>query len=95
MISREPLDEHLPLARPTRGDAQAMPTTQFAMEQVAAIGLIKMDLLGLSNLTILERAVELIEKRHAVRVDLDALPEDPKTFAMLTAGDTFGVFQLE
>ncbi len=95
VISREPLDEHLPLARPTRGDAQAMPTTQFAMEQVAAIGLIKMDLLGLSNLTILERAVELIEKRHAVRVDLDALPEDPKTFAMLTAGDTFGVFQLE
>ena len=95
VISREPLDEHLPLARPTRGDAQAMPTTQYAMENVAEIGLIKMDLLGLSNLTILERAVEIIEKRRGLRIDLDALPEDAKTFDMLTAGDTFGVFQLE
>ena len=53
VISRDPLVEHLPLARPARGDAQAMPTTQYAMEPVAAIGLVKMDLLGLSNLSIL------------------------------------------
>ncbi|HWO72500.1 MAG TPA: DNA polymerase III subunit alpha [Dehalococcoidia bacterium] len=96
VISRDPLVEHLPLARPARGDAQALPTTQYAMEQVAAIGLIKMDLLGLANLTILQRAVELIASRHGVDIDLERLPDgDPKTFEMLGAGETFGVFQLE
>jgi len=96
VISREPLVEHLPLARPARGDQQAMPTTQYAMEPVAAIGLVKMDFLGLSNLTILQRAVDLIAERHGVSVDLENLPDsDEKTFAMLGSGETFGVFQLE
>jgi len=96
VISAEPLVEHLPLARPARGDAQAMPTTQYAMEPVAAIGLVKMDLLGLSNLTILQRAVDLITERHGVTVDLENLEDgDEKTFAMLGRGETFGVFQLE
>lgn len=96
VISAEPLVEHLPLARPTRGDSQAMPTTQFAMDDVAAIGLVKMDFLGLANLTILERAVQQIQQRRGIRVDLENLPEsDEKTFAMLSQGDTFGVFQLE
>jgi DNA polymerase-3 subunit alpha len=96
VISREPLVEHLPLARPARGDQQAMPTTQYAMEPVAAIGLVKMDFLGLSNLTILQRAVDLIAERHGVNVDLENLPDgDEKTFAMLGTGETFGVFQLE
>src|SRR5262249_33892694 len=96
VIGAEPLVEHLPLARPARGDAQAMPTTQFTMENVAAIGLIKMDLLGLANLTILERSLELIQQRHKVTVDLEHLPDgDPETFAALATGDTFGVFQLE
>ncbi|HLF71804.1 MAG TPA: DNA polymerase III subunit alpha [Dehalococcoidia bacterium] len=96
VISRDPLVNNVPLTRATRGDTQSMPTTQFAMEQVAAIGLIKMDLLGLSNLTILDRAVELIAQRHGVKLELENLADgDEKTFAMLTAGDTFGVFQLE
>jgi DNA polymerase-3 subunit alpha len=96
VISADPLVEHLPLARPARGDAQAMPTTQYAMDQVAAIGLVKMDFLGLSNLTILERAIDLIEHRHGVKVVLEDLPDgDEKTFAMLADGETFGVFQLE
>jgi DNA polymerase III subunit alpha len=96
VISRDPLVEHLPLARPARGDGQAMPTTQFAMDEVAAIGLIKMDLLGLSNLTILQRAIELIKERRGVDIDLDDLPDgDVRTFEMLSSGKTFGVFQLE
>ncbi|HEX5369054.1 MAG TPA: DNA polymerase III subunit alpha, partial [Dehalococcoidia bacterium] len=96
VISAEPLVEHLPLARPARGDAQAMPTTQYAMEPVAAIGLVKMDLLGLSNLTILQRAVELIAEHQGVDVDLELLPDgDEKAFAMLATGETFGVFQME
>ncbi len=96
VISREPLVEHLPLSRPSRGDQQAMPTTQYAMEPVAAIGLVKMDFLGLSNLTILQRAIDLIAERHGVTVDLENLPDsDEKTFTMLGTGETFGVFQLE
>ena len=96
VISNDPLVEHLPLARPTRGDDQAMPTTQYAMEPVAAIGLVKMDFLGLSNLTILERAVNLIRERRGVTIVLEDLPDgDPATFTMLGQGETFGVFQLE
>ncbi|MBF6600962.1 MAG: DNA polymerase III subunit alpha [Dehalococcoidia bacterium] len=96
VISREPLAEHVPLQRPPRGDESSIPTTQFAMAQVAEIGLLKMDFLGLANLTILVRAVENIERTHGVKVDLQSLPDgDPKTFEMLGRGDTFGVFQLE
>jgi DNA polymerase-3 subunit alpha len=98
VISREPLVEHLPLQRPAHGngDGTAIPMTQFAMEQVAAIGLLKMDLLGLTNLTILDRAVEIIGRTHGVEVDLTNLPDgDPATYEMLSKGETFGVFQLE
>jgi DNA polymerase III subunit alpha len=96
VISREPLAEHVPLQRPTRGDESSIPTTQYAMQQVADIGLLKMDFLGLANLTILVRAIEIIERTKGVLVDLQALPDgDPQTFEMLSRGDTFGVFQLE
>jgi DNA polymerase-3 subunit alpha len=98
VISREPLVEHVPLQRPARGngDGTAIPMTQFAMEQVAAIGLLKMDLLGLTNLTILDRAVEIIRQAHGVEVDLTNLPDgDAATYEMLSKGETFGVFQLE
>ena len=96
VISRDPLAEFVPLQRPTRGDESSIPTTQFAMAQVAEIGLLKMDFLGLANLTILRRAVENIERTRGITVDLTALPDgDPKTFEMLSSGDTFGVFQLE
>ena len=96
VISNDPLVEHLPLARPVRGDEHTMPTTQYAMEPVAAIGLVKMDFLGLSNLTILERAVELIEARRGLKIVLEDLPDgDEPTFTMLGQGETFGAFQLE
>jgi len=96
VISRDPLIEHVPLQRPSRGGDAAIPTTQYAMEQVAAIGLLKMDFLGLSNLTILSRAVELIRETTGDEVDLRSLPDgDPKTMAMLCRGETFAVFQLE
>jgi len=96
VISREPLADYVPLQRPTRGDESSIPTTQFAMQQVAEIGLLKMDFLGLANLTILGRAVDIIERTRGLRVDLLALPDgDATTFEMLSRGDTFGVFQLE
>ncbi len=96
VISREPLVEHVPLQRPPRGDESAIPTTQYAMEQVAQIGLLKLDLLGLVNLTILGRAVEHIRRSRGVELDLRSLPDgDPETYALLSKGETFGVFQLE
>ena len=96
VISREPLSDHVPLQRPSRGDETSIPTTQYAMDQVATIGLLKMDFLGLSNLTILDRAVRLIRDTTGEDVDLLALPDgDSKTMAMLGKGETFGVFQLE
>ncbi len=96
VISRDPLMDHVPLQRPSRGDETSVPTTQFAMEQVAKIGLLKMDFLGLSNLTILAKAVDLIRDTIGEEVDLVQIPDgDPRTMAMLGKGETFGVFQLE
>ena len=103
VIAPEPLVHFLPLQRPAHalpggkeGDATPIPTTQYAMEAVADIGLLKMDFLGLANLTILGKAVDIIRGTRGVEIDLQALPEgDAKTYVMLSAGETFGVFQLE
>ncbi len=96
VISRDPLIEHVPLQRPNKGDEDSIPTTQFAMEQVAKIGLLKMDFLGLSNLTILQRAVDLVRETAGAEIDIVHLPDgDAKTMEMLGKGETFGVFQLE
>jgi len=105
VIAGEPLVEHLPLQRPSRsaragetanGEESAIPMTQFAMEQVAEIGLLKMDFLGLVNLTILDQAVGIVRETRGIELDIKDLPDgDPKTYDMLSKGETFGVFQLE
>lgn len=97
VISRDPLVEHLPLQRPARGgDENSLPTTQFPMETVAEIGLLKMDFLGLVNLTILGEAVEIVRQTRGIELDTKLFPDgDEKTYEMLGAGETFGVFQLE
>ncbi|MDW8059039.1 MAG: DNA polymerase III subunit alpha [Thermomicrobium sp.] len=96
VISASPLVEHVPLQRPARAEEGALPTTQFPMETVAEIGLLKMDFLGLANLTILADAVELIRETRGVEIDLKTIPmDDAKTFQLLSEGQTFGVFQLE
>jgi DNA polymerase-3 subunit alpha len=95
VISREPLAENVPLQRTGRDDS-AGPTTQFPMGAVEAIGLLKIDFLGLANLTILGRAVDLIFETTDIKVVLSELPDkDHKTMEMLGKGETFGVFQLE
>jgi DNA polymerase-3 subunit alpha len=96
VISADPLVDHLPLQRPARQEEGALPTTQFTMENVAEIGLLKMDFLGLANLTILGEAVDIIHERRGEDLDPKTLPQDDaKTFEMLSNGETFGVFQLE
>ena len=70
--------------------------TQYSMEPVERLGLVKMDFLGLRTLSILQRALNNILLSGFPLVDLETIPmDDPKTFRMLEAGDTLGVFQLE
>ncbi len=93
VISREPLTELMPLQRATNSDATM---TQYEMHGIEALGLLKFDFLGLSNLTILRAAVDLIREQKGVSIDLDDIPlDDAETFALLASGETTGVFQLE
>jgi len=92
VITPKPLTEFLPLYKSVKDEV----TTQFPMEDVEHIGLLKMDLLGLRNLTIIEDALDLIEKDTGVRLDMKALPiDDAKTFDLFKAAATDGVFQFE
>ncbi|MDO8615525.1 MAG: DNA polymerase III subunit alpha [Dehalococcoidia bacterium] len=99
VISPEPLVNLVPLQRPSSGDANALPTTQFAMGDVAELGLLKMDFLGLTNLTILGTARDVIKRSRGIDVDLSSSSGEPegdeRAYALLAQGETFGVFQLE
>lgn len=100
VISREPLVDLVPLQRATSNRDTAteelLPTTQFDMNDVAKIGLLKLDFLGLANLTILGKAAELISEHIGKPLNLDAIPDgDEATANLLKEGHTFGVFQLE
>jgi len=93
VISREPLTELMPLQHATNSDGLM---TQYEMHGVEALGLLKFDFLGLSNLTILRQAVDLVRQERGIEIDLDKLPlEDATTFELLASGETTGIFQLE
>jgi DNA polymerase III subunit alpha len=92
VISAERLDEIVPLQR----NADGAVFTQYYMEDIEALGLLKMDFLGLKNLTMIQKAVDLIRQTHQVEIDLDRLPmDDPKSYALLGKGELEGIFQLE
>jgi DNA polymerase-3 subunit alpha len=92
VISKDPLDEIVPLQR--NNDGQVI--TQYYMEDVEAVGLLKMDFLGLRNLTMIQKAVDLVAANKGKVIDPDDLPlDDPATFKLLERGDLGGVFQLE
>jgi DNA polymerase-3 subunit alpha len=96
VISKQPLTNYVPLQRASRGDGETTVMTQFSMDDIARIGLLKMDFLGLANLTILGRAKEIIAQSRGVDIDLHNIPmDDAKTFQLLSSGETVGVFQLE
>lgn len=93
VIAPEPLEELVPLQRSTEGTGL---TTQFDKDALEAVGLLKMDLLGLRTLTIMENCIENVEKRKGQRIEWENIPlNDKKTYALLSKGDTVGVFQLE
>ena len=93
VISPEPLTTILPIQQKGE-DAEVV--TQFEMHAIERLGLLKMDFLGLRNLSTIERCLELIEETSGVRPDIDAVPlDDPLVYRMLSLGDSMGVFQLE
>lgn len=92
VIAKDPLMNYLPLQR----TSEDFVMTQFPMKVVEEIGLLKMDFLGLRNLTILQEAVQRIEETHGLKLDLQSLPlDDPKTYELLASGNSTGIFQLE
>ncbi|MDA8062949.1 MAG: DNA polymerase III subunit alpha, partial [Actinomycetota bacterium] len=99
VISADPLTEHLPIQRKPEAGGRpedAPIVTQYEMHGVEELGLLKMDFLGLRNLSVIERALDLIEAGTGARPDIDSLPlDDPATFEMLRRGESIGVFQLE
>ena len=96
VISGEPLDDVVPLQRPSRGDGDGVLTTQYSMDPIAELGLLKMDFLGLANLTVLAKTRDLISETRGEDIVLqDISLDDAKTFELLSRGDTVGVFQME
>lgn len=94
VISQKPLTEYVPLQHSTRGEEEII--TQYSMYDIEKIGLLKMDFLGLANLTVIKNALRIIRKIREKEIDLDRLPlNDPKTFQLLAKAETTGVFQLE
>ena len=92
VISDRPLVDYLPLYRGKKGEV----VTQYDMKIVEKIGLVKFDFLGLRNLTVIENALELIKRQGGEVPDINNLDlDDKKTYRLLCAGDTTGVFQLE
>ncbi len=93
VIGDKPLTEYVPLGR-VSGKTDVI--TQWSMGDVEEAGLLKMDFLGLRNLTILSKAVQIIEQTTGEQLDLLRIPlDDKRTFALLQRGETKGVFQLE
>jgi DNA polymerase-3 subunit alpha len=99
VISGDPLTDHLPIQRkpePGGRPEDAPIVTQYEMHGVEDLGLLKMDFLGLRNLSVIERALDLIEDATGSRPDIDNVPlDDPKVYEMLQRGDSIGIFQLE
>ena len=110
LISDQPLVNYLPLHRPTKGDSEDGPVdriSQWPMEIVEALGMLKIDFLGLRTLTHMRKTCELIEREHGKKLNLELIPyervpDDPKRDAdvrklydLLATGETTGVFQVE
>lgn len=91
VISKMPLDEYVPLYASDKGVA-----TQFNMTTIEELGLLKMDFLGLRNLTVIRDALDMIERNHGVRIDFSSMGyDDPAVYKLISDGNTKGVFQLE
>ena len=96
VICGEPLTKYVPLQLPTDKSDNAPPTTQYSMDPIADIGLLKMDFLGLRNLTVIAQTLNMVSVASGTKMKAADIPtDDENTFKMLSKGDTYGVFQLE
>ncbi|MEK7132148.1 MAG: DNA polymerase III subunit alpha [Patescibacteria group bacterium] len=94
VIGDRPLVEQVPLQTGQHDDVAMV--TQFSLNSAEAVGLVKMDFLGLSNLTVIEEALEIIEAVAGAKIDINSVPlDDQTTYELLGRGETTGVFQLE
>ena len=94
VIGDRPLVERAPLQAGQREDMALV--TQYSLNNAEAVGLVKMDFLGLSNLTVIQDALDIIKAVHGVEIDIDTIDlDDKKAFDLLGRGETTGVFQLE
>lgn len=92
IISHKPLNEIVPV-QPSK---EGIIITEYPMADLEKLGLLKMDFLGLRNLTIISKTLKLIKKRHGLDIDINNITlDDKETYKMLTKGETAGVFQLE
>ena len=98
IISDRPLTDYVPLHRPTSDD-EKLPIksiSQYEMDGISQLGLLKVDFLGLVTLTIMAKACQYIEERHGVHLTLSDIPvDDPETYRFISEGHTKGLFQLE
>lgn len=92
VISKESVDEYVPVSRASDGSI----TTQFTMTTLEELGLLKMDFLGLRTLTVIQNAVRLVKERTGVEIDTSQIDyNDPKVLALIGSGKTDGIFQIE
>lgn len=92
VITPKPLVEFLPLYKSVKDEV----TTQFPMQDIESMGLLKMDILGLRNLTVIQDTVRIVREDLSEEIDLEKLPlDDEKTFKLFQSGNTDGVFQFE
>ncbi len=94
VITKDALDHYLPIQYASQDDRTII--SQYSLHPIEDLGLLKMDFLGLKNLTILQQAIRIIEKTRGQDINLDTIPlTDKKTFRLLQRAETTGVFQLE
>lgn len=96
VVADKPLVFYTPLHRPTRGADEGLPVIQYTMDVLEDTGLLKMDFLGLSTLTIMRKAVDLVRQRHGIAYTQENIPlDDPAIYKLLSSGEVVGIFQVE
>ncbi len=93
VISPEPIDEVLPVYVPPKSNELV---TQYAMTELESIGFLKIDFLGLKNLTLIDQVLKIVQKNYGITLNMNKVPlDDPKTLELLCQGQTSGIFQFE
>ncbi|MFA6170945.1 MAG: DNA polymerase III subunit alpha [Patescibacteria group bacterium] len=94
LITKNPLTDYVPLQYASSSDRSIV--SQYSLHPIEDLGLLKMDFLGLKNLTIIESAIRIIKNTRGLKIDIDKIPlDDPDTFGLFQNGETTGVFQFE